>query len=797
MDGPQIEYNHDFTHLEKALKAIDRPGDYFTAGRVEGSPPRMSVSGVGLVAFPILDAQVRSLVDASERAPYGRGPDTLVDTTVRDCWQISANRVRLSGTAWTRTLQSILDSVTEGLGWEAGSLRPKLYKLLVYEPGGFFSEHRDTEKVEGMIATLVVSLPTDGRGGNLEIRHSDRTVSVDMQVDDPGELAYAAFYADCVHLTKPIETGHRVSLVYNLVMKPGSRSAILGPPDYARQASEVSRILSEWAGSGQGPTKIVWLLEHEYSQVGLSRSTLKGVDEAVGRTLACAAERSNCVLQSAILSICESGAPEYDDIDEYGREVDYTGHTCSIEEFFDCSYLLHSWSRTDLTGSELPEIPLLDEEALPNGCLENAEPDEQMLFEASGNEGASIERSYRLAALVLWPRSNEVSVIADGNIDAAIKYAERTLARGAAKSEAPLTGAELVSQLIDSWPQEPAVLNWRRLPSLSERSYPSMLRLLARVSDEEQWIRFLRDVLAKQFNGEMSDTLAPLLLKAGPSPLGEFLPAFMSTNIPRCPGPALSLVARLRTAQHARKRPDWEPVFRMAILAAIQALPEALAPTLSEGEPVWMRPTPQTLDSGAVRDLFAVSHGLLPDSEAEALAGVLARCPKEVDPFRTIPTALSELGELVSGFSETPAFAAMWHHSSDCLLERSAAPPEVPKDQRIEAPIRCGCEFCRALRAFCLDPVAKSKGFRAAQHIRAHLEGTVRNLDLDIECRTAKHGRPYTLICEKVPKSYRRRVTVHAEDMRQMQLLVKASPSSDSPEVGPTLARLREALACG
>ncbi len=65
---------------------------------------------------------------------------------------------------------------------------------------------------------------------------------------------------------------------------------------------------------------------------------------------------------------------------------------------------------------------------------------------------------------------------------------------------------------------------------------------------------------------------------------------------------------------------------------------------------------------------------------------------------------------------------------------------------------------------------------------------------VDIECHTESYGRPYTLVCVKVPKSYRRRVEVHAADVKQMRLLAKAVPSNDSPEVARTLARLHEAL---
>ena len=794
MNGPQIEYNLDHPGLESALKSVDRPGDYFVAGRVRASMPGIRVGPVGTIAFPILEAQVRSLVDAAERAPYGRGPDTVLDTSVRDCWQINASRVQIFGASWRKTFRSILESVADGLGCHRDCLSAQLYKLLIYEPGGFFSEHRDTEKVDGMIATLVVSLPTAGTGGELVIRHMDREATVDLQVDAPGELAFAAFYADCVHRTNPIESGHRVSLVFNVVMKPGFRSALPGPPDYSRQINEISGILSEWVETWEQPGKIVWLLEHAYSEVGLSQSTLKQLDEAVGQILACAADRSGCVLRSAILSIKESGIPA-DEIGRRGQQIDYTGRECLIEDFFECSYTLSHWTECDLTGAELPEIPLLDQEAMPSGSLDDAEPDEQTLFEAAGNEGVSIERSYRLAALVLWPRSKEASVIADGSIDAAIQYAEQMLERGAANREAPVTGAELVSQLVDSWPQNVEDLYWTRPRNWSDRSLPSMLRLLTRISDDEQSVRFLREVVATRYGPKMNDSLVPFLLKAKPSTLAQFFPAFMTANIPKFPGPALALIVHLRKGEPARGPSDWEQALQIAMQAAFRALPEALAPTLPEGEPKWRRPRPQKLDADTVRDLFVASHGLAVDSETERVAALMARYPKEVDPFRTIPKALVELRRIVPEFHKTLAFGSMWHHSSLRLLERSATPPQAPRDERIEASINCRCKDCDDLRNFCLDPVAKSMQFRAAKQVRAHIEGSIRMATVDIECHTESYGRPYTLVCVKVPKSYRRRVEVHAADVKQMHLLSKTVPSNDSPEVAQTLARLHEALA--
>lgn len=795
MAGPQIEYNREHSGIENALRAVDRPGDYFVSGSIEGVMPKMSVERVGRIAFPILESQARALASAAERAPYGRGPDTVFDPDVRDCWQIDANRVGLFGAGWEKTFRSILESVADGLGCQRDALMAQLYKLLIYEEGGFFAEHRDTEKVDGMIATLVVALPTAGQGGDLVIRHLDREATVSLQVDEPGGLKYAAFYADCVHRTQPVESGHRVSLVYNVVMKPGAGPTLLAPPDYAEQIGEVSGILSEWVETRRGPRKIVWLLEHEYSELGLGQAALKGLDEAVGRTLRQAAERSGCVLHSAILSIEESCLPDYDDVDEYGGEIDYTGRECAIEEVFEVSRTLATWAEPDLTGSELPAIPLLDEEPLPVGCLDDAEPDEQTLFEASGNEGVSLERSYRLAAFVLWPRSREVSVIADGSMKAAIEYAERMLTAGPADRGAPVTGSELAAQLIECWPEHgPAMYSFQSRTQI-DPSFESLLALLSKVSDEEQSARFVCGVVAKQYHAAMNDALAPFLGQAKPATLARFFPALMEASAPRSPNGVLALVAGVRMSQSRRAETASEEACRIAIRAALQVLPEAFVPSLAKGEPEWKRPEPQALSADGIRDLLAECHRLGLHSEAESAAALFARHPDQVDPYRTIPDALKKLGETARGFTKSKAYALLWHLSCRRLLERSAVPPEAPTDERIEPPTRCSCEHCKELRAFCLDPEAKTKRFRAAQHIRGKVERCISMENLDIDCRTEASGRPYTLVCEKVPRSYLRRFNLHAADIDSMQTLSRAAPTNDSKERAQALAQLHEAMA--
>ncbi len=340
MEG--IEYGREFERIERLLGSVDRPGDYCVGGRLYTPMPRVSVEGVPELSFPVPEAQIESLIAAAERAPFGRGTKTLVDTSVRDCRQIDAGSVHVGGRAWPHSFAKLLNAVADGLGLPGDRLGAELYKLLVYRPGGFFAEHRDTEKVPGMVATLSVSLPTAGAGGELVVRHGDRETTFDMCAEEPSELAYAAFYADCPHEARPVTDGHRVSLVYNLFL--GSGDGGFGrAPDYGDLAAPVAGCLDEWREEG-GTDKLVWVLEHAYSQDGLAFDTLKSTDAAVAEVLIEAADRADCAVHAAVLRIEELGMPTIDPVygGGWGRSWEVE-ESATMEEVYDRWAALDGW----------------------------------------------------------------------------------------------------------------------------------------------------------------------------------------------------------------------------------------------------------------------------------------------------------------------------------------------------------------------------------------------------------------------------------------------------------------------
>ena len=386
-----IEYNSGNGALEELLLSIDRPGDFCAHGKLFAPMPRLEVEGVGPLSFPVPDMQVRALIAAAERAPYGKGPDTLVDTSVRDCRQIDAARIHVSGGAWQDTFERILDSAATGLGCRAERLDARLYKLLVYEPGGFFAAHRDTEKTDGMIATLTISLPVAGAGGELIVRHREREAAIDMNAEEPSELAFAAFYADCAHEVRPVREGHRLSLVFNLCVRAGDEDTPRQAPDFSSHADRIAARLAAWRDRPGASDKLVWMLDHDYSEAGLSFDTMKNADAALARTLAPAAARADCELYAAIVHATARGGATYDGdyVDGWGDWDDEDAGDLEMDEAYDSRVWLDGWADRDGRRPPFDEVPVLSGELLPQGALDDVEPDEQRLHEATGNEGVT------------------------------------------------------------------------------------------------------------------------------------------------------------------------------------------------------------------------------------------------------------------------------------------------------------------------------------------------------------------------------------------------------------------------
>jgi hypothetical protein len=103
------------------------------------------------------------------------------------------------------------------------------------------------------------------------------------------------------------------------------------------------------------------------------------------------------------------------------------------------------------------------------------------------------------------------------------------------------------------------------------------------------------------------------------------------------------------------------------------------------------------------------------------------------------------------------------------LESLTAQMPQPPADLRRAPPTSgCKCADCVTLKRFLEDPREKVHRFRAVESQRGHLEQVIRDGHCDLDCKTEKTGRPYTLVCTKNTASYQAALKRFHEDQKHL-----------------------------
>jgi predicted 2-oxoglutarate/Fe(II)-dependent dioxygenase YbiX len=748
--------------LAGMLPTIRRHGDFYATGTATIFMPGVEVEGVGRISLPLLPGQAEQLIAVAERAPYGRGEETIVDTDVRRTWQIASERVRLHGRDWQRTLDQIVARAAAGLGVTA-PVAAQLYKLLVYDAGSFFVEHRDTEKAPGMFATLVIVLPSEYSGGQLMVRHRGREVSLDLCTAEPSEISFAAFYADCVHEMRPVTSGCRLTLVYNLVRHGRNEQ----PPAYDAERSRIAEALRRWAAGEEGPTKLIYPLEHAYTAAELGFEALKNADAAVAAVLIEAAADAGCDIHLALVSIEESGSAEYCDYRPRGRRHwQKDEEEFEIGEVFERIATISEWRRPDGSCPQIDALPFEDDELCPADAFQGMQPDEQYFQEAAGNEGASFERTYRRAALVLWPRSRMVSILSRAGLSVSLPYlkqlAQRWVESGEDAASSLWQEAHALSACImDAWPAP----QWNGSSGLEA----TMLDSLAQLQDAARIDSFLANISAAGTYGganiggnenEAMERAAALL----PAPRSAVLmEQIVAANAVRQPSACANLLARLAVATSFASCAS-------LLLPAATALVETLVGERVDPNPpaYWQLKPSMTPDF--IVDLL----------DALCRIGAIALADRAVDHVLADPDVFGMDAVLVPAALHLPERMT----NPDCvpvrrlraaclehLRARIAQPLEPPPDFTRASDIACRCAHCAELSRFLADATCEVWTFKAAESLRQHVERSIRTHDCDLDCTTEKRSRPYTLVCVKNQASYERRTRQRKKDLEDLAQL--------------------------
>lgn len=191
------------------------------------------------------------------------------------------------------------------------------------------------------------------------------------------DVSVLAWYADVTHEIKPIVEGHRLVLIYNILRtSDGASSAGF----LTNQDQKMQNAIARLNLHPPTPKRLLYLLDHKYSQTSLRIDHLKGRDRAVGQTL-----KEACAKNGWYMFLCDvtktSSDVGYDDYYDDGDEDD--GPELAIDTIATCSGQIFA-----------SNIELQDEDILGFDPYSERDADSESGGEYTGNEGARVEYRY-------------------------------------------------------------------------------------------------------------------------------------------------------------------------------------------------------------------------------------------------------------------------------------------------------------------------------------------------------------------------------------------------------------------
>jgi predicted 2-oxoglutarate/Fe(II)-dependent dioxygenase YbiX len=682
------------------MDKVKTSGTFSVSGTLPSISPGLKVKGVGNIALPLLEQQAKSLIKLSQQAPFGRGEETIIDTNVRNSWQIAAEDFELTNPQWQKALQEAIDQIGKQLGLDDCKIEFEQYKLLVYEEGGFFAAHRDTEKTPNMFGTLVINLPSEHKGGDLIVSHGGQSHRYSFADSDGFHPSFVAFYADCYHEVKPITSGYRICLIYNLAIADRKKKPLLS--QQSKVIEDIGRAIQKWVRENSENPILTYLLEHSYTEQNISLSNLKHGDFAKASVLLNAAEENGC---QAFLCLVTYYRTSYGETAYYSRysshydldEDDFEEYDVDEEEVYAHYFVSAKGAKIDVKKLRLDEDEILAKTPLREGPGRG-----YSISEATGNEGATKDLWYHRGAVIIWPREREFDLVTRMDLDYGIyvlktSLQEQNLAEGDYRQKI----IRLADHILENLPPY-------RINEISKE--------LILIEDVELLKKFLRKQMNRYTLSQVDDQVfMQIIERFGWQHFEEDISTYLTPQ--------------------------------RGALAWLNSLLLAGAALSGEGQSVmarwvnelWKPSLEYDLTKETIANLVQLISLLKIDALTDEIIAFLSR-QKQKD-FLTGtygPALISSLKELKGRDYDQTIIKKFSEDVRQRIKADFPAPPDAPTDWSREGQLDCDCEFCTEVNQFLPDPERNEISFyktlkRNLLHIESEVEKS--QVELDIEIR--------------------------------------------------------------
>lgn len=715
----------------RCLEEVKGSGSFASSHTAGFVFPGLEVDGFGEIAFPVNRLQAEALISAAHQAPFGKGMQTLVDTKVRSAWEIDADRLEFRNPGWADFLNSIIRNIKSDLGLENYSLKASLYKLLIYEKGDFFLPHKDSEKEKGMFGSLIIGLPSNHTGGELVISFEGTKKTIDFAVANSSyAIKYAAFYADCDHEVKPLSSGYRVCLVYNLIQEKVGES--IAAQSVQNHAQKLARHFSE-AEARNNKSPFVILLGHQYTPTNFSREMLKLNDRAKAEVLLQAAKLKGYYAKLCLTTSYIMGSPEYN---SYGYSYDNgEAEEMVMGEVIEEDLLIEHWANDGLPGFD--PIPLEEDELITSFALEEGEPLVKENTGYMGNYGPDLMYWYHYAAVMIWSPEENARILLSQSTGPQLRWIEYFAEANDVSNQEILAVEQVLRtgfhsnrfaedsedfKVVASW-----LLKYKQEAFLLTLSSERLQFFFACI-DASHWIQL--------FDNLPADDIRSLLGKA-------------SQKVNR---PVLQKTIGILKA--ALDRAQLKPV----AMEQMPQLPGQLREIYSKEK--------QGIEAEALRDLLWLSKHIPEQFPHEEIAEALAIGMDRTNDRRMI------IAQVLASEERSELSDLLMTTCLSFLRDLARNKPEPPPNWRRPVPRSTSYrEQWQILKAFLQSPDEYVFDFSRKQQERSVMQAAIQSLSMDLKTETIKKGSPHTLRITKTQDAYERDLKEWNKDMLLLERL--------------------------
>ncbi|TDL21102.1 hypothetical protein BD410DRAFT_829295 [Rickenella mellea] len=383
-------------------------GDYAVCHQYDSGPlPGLHATGVGVIGLPLSahDSERLSTIRRDIRVPNGVSPNT------KGGCEYDPLKFEFANPGWSRWLrETVLARALSSLGvyFHSSSIRLSLCKVLLSECRSISRFIQSDDTGTPAFATLVIILPAQFTGGNVNVHNGSDQKSFDMAKN-------GAFS------TTALACGRHISFSYHIIHT--SPNPPVFPTDSG--ASKVLRILRSWIVALQigaeyddevPPQKVIYFLQNAYTKPGRKSKPLQDHDAAVASLLRQVCKEAGFRYYLAHFECSISGEPDSGiykrSRDDWREDYDVDPDTDNlemdeIEDRFCCAHLVITDEGEPLqnrTEIDMADLPFADD------YFDDEEPDDKE-YEYDTRERGQLTHNYYRSVLFIFPDSNHASII--------------------------------------------------------------------------------------------------------------------------------------------------------------------------------------------------------------------------------------------------------------------------------------------------------------------------------------------------------------------------------------------------